>query len=241
VERFEQRLRTFLTEFAAFTGSTVDTNRIVTDVVHRLETMIDLMVCADEHQAQRIGAPLADDPARWGTAVAWATLHRLGLMVATDDIAGQSRSLIDEYLLGRALQAALVEFGYSDDIAADAVQLVKILTTQQRWHATFAEEYRTLASTLMSDGDVQSFTRVNRFQGVLWFNKERFERLLRWLDLIAVATLQAEATPDADAIRADCAQTIERLIDAAEQSGYRVEQLLAVSQSEESLTDTGAE
>jgi hypothetical protein len=241
VERFEQHLRTFLTEFAAFTGSTVDTNRIVTDVVHRLETMIDLLVCADDQQAQRIGAPLADDPARWGTAVAWTTLHRLGLMVATDDIAGQSRSLIDEYLLGRALQAALVEFGYSDDIAADAVQLVKILTTQQRWHATFAEEYRTLASTLMSDGDVQSFTRVNRFQGVLWFNKERFERLLRWLDLIAVAALQAEATPDADAIRADCAQTIERLIDAAEQSGYRVEQLLAVSQSEESLTDTGAE
>jgi hypothetical protein len=162
-------------------------------------------------------------------------------MVAADDIAGQSRSLIDEYLLGRALQAALVEFGYSDDIAADAVQLVKILTTRQRWHATFAEERRTLASELMSDGDVQSFTRVNRFQGVLWFNKERFERLLRWLDLIAVATLQAEATPDADAIRADCAQTIERLIDAAEQSGYRVEQLLAVSQSEESLTDTGAD
>jgi hypothetical protein len=59
IERFEQHLRTFLTEFAAFTASTIDTNRIVTDVVHRLETMIDLMVCADEHQAQRIGAPLA--------------------------------------------------------------------------------------------------------------------------------------------------------------------------------------
>lgn len=240
IEQFEQRLRAFLTDFAAFSGRSADTDRIVADVRRRLETVIDRLVCADARQAQQIGAPLADDPSRWGTAVAWAVLHRLGLMFTNDDVAGQSRSLIDEYLLGRAVQAALTEFGYSDDVAADAVTLVKALTAHQRWHAAYANDGRALAAALMADGDVQSFTRVNRFQGILWFNKERFERLLHWLDLIAAVAVQVEATPDADAIRAACARLVETLIEAAERSGYRVEQLLAASRSEETLTDTGA-
>lgn len=67
----------------------------------------------------------------------------------------------------------------------------------------------------------------------MWFNKERFERLLRWLDLIATVALQAEETPDADAIRTACAHLVESLTEAAEKSGYRVEQLLAASRSEE--------
>ena len=240
IEQFEQRLRTFLTEFAAFSGGTADTDSIVPDVRRRLETIIDLLVCADEQQAKRIGAPLADDPSRWGIAVGWATLHRLGLVFTDDDVAGQSRSLIDEYLLGRALQAALTEFGYSDDVAADAVLLVRALTAHQNWCEEYDDDGHALAATLMSDGDVQAFTRVNRFQGVLWFNKERFERLLRWMDLIAAVARRVEAPPDADTIRASCTRLVESLTEAAERSGYRVEQLLARSQDEKSLTDTGA-
>lgn len=240
IEQFEQRLRIFLTEFVTFSGGTVNTDRIVADVRRRLEAVVDLLVCADARYAQQIGAPLAEDVSRWGTAVAWAILHRLGLLFADDDVAGQSRSLIDEYLLGRTLQTALAEFGYSDDVAADAVLLVKALTAYQDWYKEAAEDGRALAAVLMADGDVQSFTRVNRFQGVLWFNKERFERLLRWLELIAAVTLKAETLPDADAIRASCARLVESLTEAAEQSGYRVEQLLAAPQSEETLTDTGA-
>ncbi|MGB9754698.1 alpha-amylase family glycosyl hydrolase [Roseiflexus castenholzii] len=236
IEQFEQQLRIFLTEFATFSGGTANTERIIVDIRRRLETVIELLVCADAHHVQLIGAPLADDPARWGTAIGWAVLHRLGLVFSDDEVASQSRSLIDEYLLGRALQAALVEFGYSDDVAADAVQLVRALTAHQNWHEEYANDGRALAAALMADGDVQAFTRVNRFQGVLWFNKERFERLLHWLNLIAAVALQVAEPHDADTIRAACARLVASLMEAAEQSGYRVEQLLAAPQSKEPLT-----
>jgi len=242
LELVEQRLAHFLDEFAAFSGITGDSAAVVADVRRRLESTIDVLARADARRAHAVGAPLADDPARWGAAIGWALIHRLGALAGDHDVAGQSRSWIDEFLLGRALHGALVEYGYSEDTATDAVQLVRVLTAQQRWHEVLAgDDGYALATSLMTDSDAQSFTRVNRFQGVLWFNRERFERLLRWLELAVAITLRAEGSPDQEVVRAACHRIAERLGAAAERSGYRVERLLLEVKGEQAPETTGVE
>ena len=45
-------------------------------------------------------------------------------------------------------------------------------------------EYLTLTS-ILSDSDALSYLGVNRYQDVLWFNKEALEDLMWWLYIIA--------------------------------------------------------
>jgi hypothetical protein len=76
---------------------------------------------------------------------------------------------------------------------------------------------------------MQRLLGVNRYQGVLWFDKQAFERLSWWLLLLAAigisADAEASATPVAERIAA-CYRTIQRLREAAGTSGYQVEKLL---------------
>jgi len=83
---------------------------------------------------------------------------------------------------------------------------------------------------LLRDGDVQRFIGVNRYQGVLWFNKESFAELLWWLLLVGVLEAQTAVGRPAEAVSTDITAryaVTRKLREAAERSGYRVEGLLA--------------
>ena len=75
------------------------------------------------------------------------------------------------------------------------------------------------------------FLGVNRYQGVLWFDKDAFERLLWWMLLVAVVTISADrlrAEEERAAAIAACYATVKRLRRAADQAGYQVEKLLEI-------------
>jgi len=74
---------------------------------------------------------------------------------------------------------------------------------------------------------VRQFLQVNRYHGVLWFNKEAFEELLWWLWLVAVVQIGADPQR-ADEMLA-CSEIIKQLCQAAEKSGYQVEKLLMLA------------
>jgi len=105
--------------------------------------------------------------------------------------------------------------------------------THQDWHSgaeLSAQEraYRVLHA-LLRDGDVQQFLSVNRYQGILWFNKEAFEELLDGLFMLAVVQISADpARSDGEQAQAilDCRAVMEALRQAEERSGYQVEKLL---------------
>jgi glycosidase len=90
----------------------------------------------------------------------------------------------------------------------------------------------TVLENLLKDDEVQQFLRVNRYGDVLWFNKEAFEQLLWWL--FAVAAVQITATrPMAEAAADILAayELVRQLHQAEEQSGYQLEELLRLLQS----------
>ncbi|HJZ48509.1 MAG TPA: alpha-amylase, partial [Roseiflexaceae bacterium] len=150
------------------------------------------------------------------------------------DYAEQSRSWIDEWLLGRIISGTLRDRGADEQQSALAVTVIKNMTSHQSWFETPGLDHAyQLVETLLSDGEVQQLLRVNRYQDILWFDKHAFERLLWWMLVVAVVTIGADSTrtpAEASGAIGEVYRTISQLRAAAEASGYQVEKLLAMAQ-----------
>jgi hypothetical protein len=177
---------------------------------------------------------LVDNLAIWGTLLSWAFVHSLGRVLNEEDFEGQSRSWIDEWLLGKIIAGALRDLGLDEEKAWRAVGVVKLLTTHQRWFEAKAPDkgraYGVLESWLQ-DGEVQGFLQVNRYQDVLWFDQEAFDQLLWWMLAMAAVTLSADSHRPAAQVTEEivgCGSVIGQLLRAGQGSEYQVEKLLAV-------------
>jgi hypothetical protein len=185
-----------------------------------------------EAAVEMVQTHLDEDPAAWGTLLGWLFTHSLGKVVSETGAAAQSRSWIDEWLLGKLIAGTLQEMGLEAGAAWWAVGTVKILISHQGWFGLEApaqeRAYRILVSWLR-DSEVQRFLQVNRYGGVLWFNHEAFEQLLKWMLTMAVVEISAdpERSPDevAEGIVA-CYDVVQRLRQAEEGSGYQIVALM---------------
>jgi len=238
LEQIQPRLRAMLLEIARFAGVGTDQDDLARDMQDELEAILRLparfgkapwfTLAPRRRRAAQLTADLDGDPLRWGAVLGWWAVHALGKVVDRAGFEGQSRSWIDEWLLGKVLAGVFQDLGLDEAAAWRSVALVKLLTSHQGWAAkAVGVQAHELVRTLLSDGEVQRFLQVNRYQDVLWFNKEAFEELLRgllWVGLIRASThlSAAEAAREGDA----CYELLETLRQAAEDSGYRVEELL---------------
>jgi glycosidase len=165
-------------------------------------------------------AVLNTDAAR-GTLLAWALTHHLGAIAVPAPLAAeQSRSWIDEWLLAPIVRGALRDLDGDDAAAERGAALVGLLTS----HAApaIADEAPgpgALLDALLADRAAQQFIGVNRYNDVVYFNKESFELLIGWLRA-AARVLGAPAQADA---------AYAQLARAAGESGYQVERLRALA------------
>jgi hypothetical protein len=167
----------------------------------------------------------------------------------------QSRSWIDEWLLGKLLLSAFEGQGLSTEEQHSALTLIKVLTSHQLWFETppsggtsspatprnqskqnqatgkkaLSAEAARVLRTLLGDTEVQETLRINRYQEILWFNAESLDQLLTGLYLIAVVDAVNTASEDP----ARCAQIIrnrktvlDQIHEAKDSSNYQVERLL---------------
>ena len=168
----------------------------------------------------------------WYVLLGWAYTHNLGRIMGEEEAIERSRSWIDEWLLGRIFTRSLQELGTSETEALNSIVMIKILIRQQQWFESIHPKNQsayTLLRSLLQDEDVRHFLQVNRYQNVLWFNKEAFEQLLGWLVTIAVINLQSD--PDLDQSQIDDRiaeqyRIIQQLDKAQSKSDYQVEKLL---------------
>jgi hypothetical protein len=117
-----------------------------------------------------------------------------------------------------------------------------LLVGHQQWYIQKdVEESLTPYSVLhkwLKDSGIQHFLQINRYQGVLWFNREAFEELLWWMYTVAALQIvagqprsaQAEAAIEgengAGAQLESLYMLIMRLQKAEQRSSYQVEKLL---------------
>ncbi len=183
-----------------------------------------------------------DDPLVWGTMLGWLFTHNLGAIAGSaspDSLAEVSRSWIDEWLFGKILAGALHDLGIDDASSWRAVALIKILVmhtvsalpaaVKDKTKAAASSQAYRLLETWLRDSEVQRFIGVNRYQDVLWFNKESFDNLAWWMFTVQIIEICANPalTPDeaGKAILA-CYDLIQHIRQAEDASGFQVEKLL---------------
>jgi glycosidase len=254
LDEVEQKTLHLLREIKQFTGATGDEGSLAQEMRQQLETILQLKLevgswileVGFQPPASNLQPPASNlqpptsnlqpptsNLQSWGSLLSWWCVHSLGKIVSEASFEEQSRSWIDEWLLGKVIVRTLQDLGLDESAAWQAVAVVKLLTSHQHWFAAEAPDARSRAyqilEALLKDDEVQQFLQVNRYQGVLWFNKEAFEQLLWWLLLAAVVEISADplrpATERAEQILA-CYSIVEQLRQAEEQSGYQVEELL---------------
>jgi hypothetical protein len=166
------------------------------------------------------------------TALAWVVTHNLGALRSREDTAAQGVALMDELLLGKAFAKALGGHGLDAWAAAQRATLLAILTGYHRWADTDrGEECLASFRDLLNDGDARLYLGFNRYNGVLWFNRERMETLLYWLYTVSILGLAAgETTSKAGILRGAERrfEVIRRIRDAAEASGYEADRFIAL-------------
>lgn len=255
IEEVSAKTTAALRAIKQFSGGAGDEVALTHEIIDELQAILHLPLLeqpAPAEEAPGYSAAVAfltegtpDELSQWGTLFGWTFVHALGKLQAapgatSQELAEQSRSLIDEWMLGRVLQQALREFGLDDATAAQRVAVIKQLTTYQCWFVDVesANPY-ALVESLLQDREVQQLLGFNRYQGVLWFSREAFERLLWWMLLLAVVELTADkrrAPGEAVAAIAACYAVVRDLRAAAESSGYQVEKLLDSITSRPALT-----
>ncbi|MBP1694132.1 MAG: alpha amylase, catalytic region, partial [Chloroflexi bacterium] len=178
------------------------------------------------------------DPIVWGTLLSWVANHRLSQAAFEEDSPEQARSWMTEWLLGKINVRALAGLGIDEGKAAWQVELVKLLVGFQDWYQTEPGEelssYMVLQSWL-KDSAAQRYININRYQGILWFNKESFNELLWWMFTVAVLKIgggllreSEDPVQVAKAIQ-DVFELIKELQSAEKQSDFQVEKLLAAA------------
>jgi hypothetical protein len=124
------------------------------------------------------------------------------------------------------MAGALKDLGVEEEASWRSVNLVKLLTRQQRWFEC-QSAYQGLES-LLKDNDVQQLLQVNRYNEILWFSKEGFGELLWWLFVVAVIQISSDPLrPTSDVVKAisRCFSIIGQLKRAEKESGYQLEKL----------------
>ncbi len=175
---------------------------------------------------------LNDVPSTWGILWSWSFVHALGKVVSQTDFAELSRTWIDEWRLGKTIAGVLRELGLEEEAAWRSVALIKLLTSHQRWFevkpSSQKPAYHVLES-LLKDNEVHQFLQVNRYNDMLWFNKEAFDELLWWLMLVAAVEISSDSLRTPSEIvkdLEDCYGIAKSLEDAEKKSSYQVGKLL---------------
>ncbi len=175
---------------------------------------------------------IEDEDKFWEIMTSWLFVSKLGKVVDEEDFENLSRSWIDEWLLGKIMNSVFQELGSKEPESWQALVMVKILCSSQNWFENIADKKRPLyqlLNTLLEDPLVQQYLQVNRYQDVLWFNKEAFESLCGWLfavTLINCFCLQLGSEKKFLNEIQEGYELILSLTKAQEQSEYQVEKLL---------------
>ncbi|MCP4642281.1 MAG: alpha-amylase [bacterium] len=173
---------------------------------------------------------------------AWAILQPIGQALAPgietrDDVPGAAAHWMDEWLMARGVSEAFTELGREEWRAKLDTKLVRIaLHYVPVLSGAGKRAVRPLFARLLNDPAVRDYLYMNRFDGVLWLNREQLQTMVYWLFLFSVVTLVTDTSLDARA-RTDAIQrrfeAMDTFLTTAEKAHYQVEEIVAALSEED--------
>jgi hypothetical protein len=242
LQEVEEKLNYIIEEIKQLTQEEGEAKKVVQDIRSRLSIVMSLPLLEKESNKdtreaiEYLLSQLNSSPQVWGSLLTWVFIHALGKIADPGDYQEISRSWIDEWMLGKIIASALQDMQVDQGAAWRAVSLVKILTGQHDWceiGENGSDSPYQVLQVWLKDEEVHRYLGVNRYQDILWFNKESFGELLWWMYIVGVVHAMEETSdienPDLTntAPILDCYQVIKVIQKAAEASGYQLEGLLS--------------
>jgi len=168
------------------------------------------------------------DPVSWAAALAWVIAHNLGKTSDSSHRRVSARDLFTGWHLRSSLVDIVTGLGRSEDDGRRAADTVYLMIESIGWRSKsdgMAGMGPALSEMVASDVG-QRFLRANEHGGVLWFHREAFEELLLWVMLAWIAQDVVEDSEAASAHIAATAAVWQTLGEAAEASGFRLQEFL---------------
>ncbi len=242
----EWRLVPMFEAMTQFAAGKADAGRLSRDVRRHLEAILLLTrdssrnawpETADyDEMAEYLQEIVTEDIGLWSCLFGWVFVHSLGRIVSETDADLRSRSWLDEWLLTRIVAGVFRDLGLDDSRTEKSVQLLRLLTTHQRWFAAESTDeapaYRLLEA-ILKESEGQQLLEINRFQDILWFNGQVFDQMLAALFLTAVVQRTAQPSLAAAEATDDILvhfQVIQELRRAGRKAEHQVEKLLEALQ-----------
>jgi hypothetical protein len=175
----------------------------------------------------------ASGPAGFGAFLGWLLVQPLGEAAAGVRDEARSREWLREWRWDRVLAATLQELDADPRGAALHLTLIEILIAHASAFRRAALEPALVGPALeawLGDECVQRLLQVNQFDGTWWFHQEAWESLVGWWVDAAHLDIECDpalATPARPAQRRACRDLAARLVEAARDSGYRLDRMVA--------------
>ena len=169
----------------------------------------------------------------------WVLTSDLGRLVNRSQAAMISRSWIDEYMLGKIIQQAAVANGLDETAKWEAVLLMKLLVAHPAdFNAPHTSPFQVIHS-LFADYDAQAYLQINRYQEVVYFNRERFRSLINTWFIANQAVINSLPQEDRSRARRTLSRMRTTITLAEKKSMYRVDNFLKELETERVTHRTG--
>ena len=224
LKEIEEKMVHLLLEAKKFSGGSEEVRTIAREIKRKLEVILCMPAISSQFPSVE-AKELPDE--KFLTLLSWLIVHALGKVANQKDFSEMSRSWIDEWRLGKTIVSVLGELGLDHTASWGSIILIKLLTSHQGWFVG-KKAYQVLVS-LLKDNEVQQFLQINRYNDILWFNREAFDDLLSWLMILAAVEISSDPQRPANRVAKDLEDLYEmtqKLEEAAKTSGYQVEKLL---------------
>ncbi len=110
---------------------------------------------------------------------AWTVTEGLSALLHTGSPTGASWSLMNDLHLSQPMKDVFRGAGLDEGKADYAVRLVKLVTEWSDWHEE--DQIQDILPRMLEEPEIQDFLLVNRYNDIVWFNKDRYEDMVWWL------------------------------------------------------------
>jgi len=168
----------------------------------------------------------------WGILISWELIHLLGKVVSKSNYELRTRSWVDEWRLSKYIQLVLQNLATDQTKQIlDSISLIKLLITHQNWAELEREkehsENESIIAVLM-DPEVQQYLNFNRYQEILWYNAESFEKLVRWLSITKFVNTIESIKINVKLHIEGILKNYTKYLEASKNANFKVEKLIRI-------------
>jgi glycosidase len=230
IKRFDTNLALFLKEIKNYSNSAGDELALKDDLAGKFQYLlhiqkIDEFLGITENTALKF---LQDKSPQLSTLIIWLSVYDLGRLHDKNYREIISLSWLEEFLLYKPIIQSLSEISLDDQEVGHRLRLIKSLIAIPFWLERTEQNLPVAVETLFQYQEVRDFLQINRYQDILYFNKECFEELVAAFYTCAIANLVSQGETDLLALDqkiTDWYETVHFLLEKVQEAGYRIDKL----------------